>query len=285
MDSYILIDGSYFVFYRVFALLVWWKNAKPDIELVEPFKNEEFVAKFRSTFIGKIKEIIKNLDIKNVKKIIIGKDCPQSQIWRMPLHNKYKSGRNQTKNKESNIADFFKLTYAENLFIQGGADYIFEYNSLEADDCIALTTKYLLQKYKNDDVDENNITKNKIEIYIITSDQDYLQLACNEVKLYNLKYKLLTDSKNCKNDPQKDLFFKIVGGDKSDNISAIFKKCGPKTIEKCYDDKEFFHNKLEKEKEDGSFDKYELNKLLVDFNNIPKHLCQGFMNDILSNKI
>jgi hypothetical protein len=25
----------------------------------------------------------------------------------MPLHNKYKSGRNQTKNKESNIADFF----------------------------------------------------------------------------------------------------------------------------------------------------------------------------------
>ena len=42
MYSYILIDGSYFVFYRVFALLVWWKNAKPEIELVEPFKNEEF---------------------------------------------------------------------------------------------------------------------------------------------------------------------------------------------------------------------------------------------------
>jgi 5'-3' exonuclease len=268
-----LIDGSYFVFYRVFALLVWWKNAKPEIELVEPFKNEEFVAKFRSTFIGKIKEIIKNLDIKNVKKVIIGKDCPQSQIWRMSLHNEYKSGRNQTKNKESNIADFFKLTYAENLFIQAGADYIFEYNSLEADDCIALTTKYLLQK-----------AENKIEIFIITSDQDYLQLACNEVKLYNLKYKLLTDSKNCKNDPQKDLFFKIVGGDKSDNISPIFKKCGPKTIEKCYDDKDFFHNKLEKEKADGSLDKYELNKLLVDFNNIPKHLCEGFINNI-SNKI
>ena len=36
--NFVLIDGSYFVFYRVFDLLVWWKNAKPDIELVEQFK-------------------------------------------------------------------------------------------------------------------------------------------------------------------------------------------------------------------------------------------------------
>ena len=285
MSSYLLIDGSYFIFYRVYALLVWWKNAKPEIEIGEPFKNEEFVAKFRSTFIGKIKEIIKKLNIKNVKKVIIGKDCPQKEIWRMALHTTYKAGRNEIKNKESNVADFFRLTYDENLFIQAGADYIFEYNSLEADDCIALTTKYLLKKYEqNIEYNIENNIENNIEIYIITSDQDYLQLACNEVKIYNLKFKLLTDSKNCKNDPQKDLFFKIVSGDKSDNISAIFKKCGPKTIEKCYDDKDFFLNKLEKEKEDGSLDKYELNKLLVDFNNIPIHLVEGFI-DTISNKI
>jgi 5'-3' exonuclease len=225
--------------------------------------------------------VLNNFTMKLFNILFYNKQFKKENINELPNGILYLKGGDLTEDLKSfpnateyNIADFFKLTYAENLFIQAGADYIFEYNSLEADDCIALTTKYLLQKYKNN-----------IEIYIITSDQDYLQLACNEVKLYNLKYKLLTDSKNCKNDPQKDLFFKIVGGDKSDDISAIFKKCGPKTIEKCYDDKDFFHNKFEKEKEDGSLEKYELNKLLVDFNNIPKHLCQGFMHDILSNKI
>ena len=35
MMNFVLIDGSYFVFYRYFALNVWWKNAKsgdkPDV--------------------------------------------------------------------------------------------------------------------------------------------------------------------------------------------------------------------------------------------------------------
>ena len=273
MKSYLLIDGSYFIFYRVFALLVWWKNAKPEIELGDPFKNEEFKDKFRTTFLNKINEIIKKLKIKNINKIIIGKDCSQNEIWRMKLHNTYKSGRNEKKNIEANIGDFFKLTYNENLFIQAGADHIFEYNTLEADDCIALTTKYLLNKY------ENNI-ENNIEIYIITSDQDYLQLVSKNVKIYTLKYKLLTEAKTCKKDAKKDLFFKIVGGDKSDNIPSIFKKCGPKTIEKCFEDKDFFYNKLEKE--DGSLEKYELNKILIDFNNIPNELKNSFLDYIVN---
>ena len=31
MTNYILIDGSYFVFYRYYALLNWWKLAKKEI--------------------------------------------------------------------------------------------------------------------------------------------------------------------------------------------------------------------------------------------------------------
>ena len=50
MSKYILIDGSYFVFYRVFALQVWWKNVKPDEELINPFENMVFVEKYVSTF-------------------------------------------------------------------------------------------------------------------------------------------------------------------------------------------------------------------------------------------
>ena len=36
------------------------------------------------------------------------------------------------------------------------------------------------------------------------------------------------------------LFYKIVLGDKSDNILPIFKKCGPKTCEKYYENQELF---------------------------------------------
>tara|TARA_B110000037_G_C17055023_1_gene479405 strand:- start:538 stop:1362 length:825 start_codon:yes stop_codon:yes gene_type:complete len=269
MKHFLLIDGSYFIFYRVFALLIWWKNAKPDIPLEEPFKNAEFVDKFRTTFSTKIQDIIKKLKIKNIHKIIIGKDCTQSSIWRMNLFDTYKSGRDETKNKQSNIAEFFKMTYDEDLFINAGADYIFKYNSLEADDCIALTTKYLLNKYNQDE----------LLITIITSDHDYLQLVCDNVMIYNLKYKLLTDSKTCMKDPKKDLFFKIIGGDKSDNIKAVFKKCGPKTLEKCYSDTEFFNNKLNKE--ENALSLYELNKVLIDFNNIPTELVEGFQADVL----
>ena len=51
--NFIIIDGSYFVFFRYYALLNWFKLAKKDEEMEDPFKNETFVEKFRSTFISK----------------------------------------------------------------------------------------------------------------------------------------------------------------------------------------------------------------------------------------
>ena len=35
MKHYIFIDGSYFIFYRLFALKIWWKNAHPEEPLSE----------------------------------------------------------------------------------------------------------------------------------------------------------------------------------------------------------------------------------------------------------
>ena len=54
--NFIIIDGSYFVFFRYYALLNWFKLAKKDEDMEDPFKNETFVEKFRSTFISKMKE-------------------------------------------------------------------------------------------------------------------------------------------------------------------------------------------------------------------------------------
>ena len=74
MKNYILIDGSYFIFYRVFALQLWWKNARPEEPLNNPFENEEFVEKFKTTFKSKLQEIPKKFKMKDVT-MIVGKDC------------------------------------------------------------------------------------------------------------------------------------------------------------------------------------------------------------------
>lgn len=266
MTNYILIDASYFIFYRVFALHVWWKNAHPHEELVNPYENEEFVEKFKNTFKSKIEEIKKKLKIKDAK-IIIGKDCPQYQIWRMALHPSYKGGRNKEKNKEANVSSFFNLVYKEQLFEQAGVDIIVQLDKLEADDCLALTARHLYNKYED------------AQIYIITSDHDYIQLSNDRTYLYNLKFKSLLESKAYTGEPKRDLFYKIVLGDKSDNIPGVFDKCGKKTVEKCFEDPKFFETKLNKENKNLD---YQRNLQLINFDYIPSILVEIFYNDILT---
>ena len=55
----LLIDMSYFIFYRYYAICAWWKNAKPEIPLDLPEENIEFIEKFSKIFIDKLREIPK----------------------------------------------------------------------------------------------------------------------------------------------------------------------------------------------------------------------------------
>ena len=103
---------------------------------------------------------------------------------------------------------------------------------------------------------------------------DYLQLASERIKLYDLKYKDLTNSKNSFNDARKDLFCKIVTGDKSDNIPSVLPKCGMKTASKFYDNKELFEDRLNIT--DGARERYERNKLIIDFDRILIELINNF---------
>jgi 5'-3' exonuclease len=64
-------------------------------------------------------------------------------------------------------------------------------------------------------------------------------------------------------------------GDSSDNIPSVIKKCGPKTALKCFENPEYFEERLKKE---NAYDIYERNKTLVDFNNIPENLVNDFIN-------
>jgi 5'-3' exonuclease len=263
IQNFIFVDSSYFVFYRFYAILAWCKLAKKE-GIENPIENAEFVEKFKKTFIEKLEEIPKKLKIEN-PIIIVAKDCPRETIWRMKHMPSYKGNRVYN----GNIGSFFELAYKEDLFMKGGAQKIIKYPTLEADDCIAIMARGINETFKKVDDYDAHIT-------IITSDMDYLQLASDNIEIYDLKYNKLTEKKSSYNCPKKDLFVKILTGDKSDNIKGVFKKCGPKTACKYYDDEELFRQKLETE---GAMERYLLNKKLIDFDEIPIDLVQSFKSN------
>jgi 5'-3' exonuclease len=131
--------------------------------------------------------------------------------------------------------------------------------------------KYLLAKYSQEGIC-------RCQIYIITSDRDYLQLNAPNVHLFNLAYKNIAENKSSTGNPIIDLQIKIIMGDCSDNIPSVFPKCGPKTAQKCIDNPDFFQKKIDENPE--HIKQYELNKLLVDFKNIPEELQEEFIASI-----
>lgn len=268
-STFIFIDGSYFNFYRYFSLMNWWRNAYPEEPLEDPFQNEKFVEKFRKTFIENVQQIAKKLGIsKEIEPIlIVGKDCKREHIWRTELFPQYKANRANGKEDGFMGGPFFKMAYEEELFIKGGAKAILKHGKLEADDCIAISVKLLTAKYPD------------CNIYVITSDKDYLQLNSHNVHLFNLAFKNIAENKSSTGNPKSDLEIKIIMGDTSDNIPSVFPKCGPKTAQKCLDDPEFFKKKMANNSD--YYKQYELNKKLVDFDSIPQELVDEFLKTIV----
>lgn len=262
--NFILIDGSYYCFYRFYAISAWFKRAWPDVPLTSAIENIDFVETYMKTFVAKIKELPKKLRIEN-PIIIVAKDCPREKIWRNAYFSKYKEKR--VYDDSFMGGPFFKMAYeGKELFRQAGVKAILFHPQLEADDCIAITARHIYEKYPD------------AKIAIITSDTDYLQLICDRISLYNLKHNPVNTSKNSCGNAEKDLFCKILMGDKSDNIPGVFAKCGIKTALKCFDDRTFFERRLLKE---NSGEKFKRNTKLIDFTQIPSELVEEFKSEIL----
>ena len=259
--NYILIDGSYYTFYRLFALINWWKLSHQDEPCENLHGDPEFIQKFKQIFVSKLLEIPKKLKLnKEIPvKFIVSLDCRRCNIWRNDIYPDYKSTRSDYSDASNKPGPFFQMVYDEQLFqnIPNIDISVIQHPKLEADDCLAITSKYLASKYDNRN------------IYIITSDTDYLQLIQNNIHLYNLKFKTVNTTKNSFNDPQKDLLYKIIIGDKSDNIPSVFPKCGPKKTQMYMNNPEIFKQDLDKF---NAHNKYQMNCTLIDFNNIPNEL-------------
>lgn len=271
--EFVLIDGSWYIFNKYFATISYFKQKNKDkhFELGDPTKNEEFINDFKISFLETIKKLDETLNIRN-PTIIVGKDCKRRNIWRMELYKDYKSNRKD----HPYLSFFFKLAYEE-LYKEAGVNKILTHDKLEADDCIALYTKFLSDKYHN------------CKIKIMTTDADYFQLIKSNIEIIKpAKRKELTDpytfiSTNIDNcDPEEQLFCKICSGDKSDNIQNIFPGCGPKTAAKLFKDKLLFKKILNDKVKVKEI--YDLNEKLIDMKNIPDYIKKEFYKTNFSNK-
>ena len=271
MRLYILVDASYYCFYRYHALLQWWRNARADQPLEVPVENEEFVSKFCETFTSKLEEIPakvakvllpeeKRMSAKRLKELFdvhiwAARDCRRQEIWRMELFPDYKGTRDHSKFQGGPL---FQIAYERDLFHSGGVEFIMKGPRLEADDCIATAIK------------EIRLRDKEAIIAIIANDHDYLQLTGQKVRLIDLKYNDLSMKKGTVRDGRMELFVKTLMGDASDNIPAAFPKCGPKTAERCFNDALYLTALLDKNK--GSRERLALNARLIDMKYIPAQL-------------
>lgn len=248
----VLIDNSYYIFNRYFATIRWFKQKNSDIDLNPDtiIQNKEFMIAFIKHFDTDIKKIISKF--KTIKdNIIFCIDCPRALIWRNSIYDKYKQTRIKKDNFNSDIFNIFEEYIISNNF------KICKYDCLEADDIV-----YLIQKKLN----------NYNKIIIITNDNDYLQMYSSNVKIFNMQFKDLSLKINY--NPYTELLLKIIIGDKSDNIPKILnglKKDTALNIALMND-----NDRLNFLKSNNIIDIFNLNKKLIDFNEIPENIIKNF---------
>lgn len=260
MKPLILIDTSYTSFYRFFATIRWYSFAYPEEFKIlkidnkyDWFTNDIFIQKYEKMYLESISKLIKK-KIFNNSNIIFCMDTPKEKLWRINIQNDYKSGRCDLslKHNYKTTFDYTYNTMIPKIIEQNKNIHKIRLEEVEADDIIAAICMYLYQEIPTQ------------EIYLVSGDADFLQLGRDNLIFINYKQKksfILTLE-----EAKISLRNKIINGDKSDCIPGIFpKRVNKKKILES-DFKLFDYLELNP----ISKMQYEKNKLIIDFNNIPK---------------
>jgi len=261
----ILIDQSYYIFNRYYATYSWYKRQEnnEDFDYENIDENNTFILAFFRHFDNDMNKLIKKF--KTIKSnIIFCIDCSRCDIWRNEIYPNYKL----TRTKKSNFNSIIFILF-QNYISNYNYNYC-SYDKLEADDITYLLHKKILEEINN------------AKIVIITNDSDYLQMYGNSTIIQNMQFKDL--SLRIKNNPKIELEFKIIYGDKSDNIQKIQTGLNKDNALKIA-------MMTEKERNEylckyNLMNKYNLNRKLVDLSYIPEILMKAFYNkyNIINNR-
>jgi 5'-3' exonuclease len=219
-EPVMLVDTSYWLYHRFFALRNWYHRAYPD-KVKEPnfnnadydwFNDEIFITKYKKLFIENLKQICKKFNI-IIKNIVFCIDCSHKNIWRLHHNTEYKGTRQESHKKNKfnsfNIFQYIKTDFLVKEQNKYGYKILQHYRS-EADDIIGLLAPYLVR---------NNWEK----VYILANDNDYLQICCDNITLLDGHGKILNKTTQ---QGEKYLISKILLGDISDNIKYCLINCG-----------------------------------------------------------
>lgn len=197
----VVLDGHNLVFRTIFPAAS--EMAKMDTE------DTTFVY-WKTMFLNSLKNVVEKF---KPTRFVMTIDDKES--WRKSVYKLYKANRKAA--RDSSQVDFEKFfpimqTFLEDLQTAFPNMEIIKVSGAEGDDIIAVLCE--LVPYK---------------VTIISTDKDLYQLqSFKNVKQYNPVEKKFCQVLN----PQTTLEVKIIGGDKNDNIPAIFPRCGLKTVEK-----------------------------------------------------
>lgn len=265
MSNIILVDSSYTSFHRFFATLRWFSFSNKEIykeykddNKYDWSKNEIFFEKYKKMYLESIIKLVGKKNY-NDSKVVFCMDCPQSNIWRNKYKKDYKGGRIDLSEK-ANFKPTFEYTYKfliPNLVKNNKHIFSMKQDKIEADDVIALCTKYIRKKHPN------------LKIYLVSGDQDFYQLGYPN--LFFCDYKKKEHLNFTREEAKEKLLEKIIMGDKSDNICSIF----PKNIKLSKKQKDLIKSskiELKKYLKNNKDPKeiFKLNKILINFNYIPK---------------
>jgi 5'-3' exonuclease len=269
----LFVDLGYASFYRFYATKTWYKFSHPeeDINSIVWEDNEEFMTKFEKMFIESLDNVRKSLNI-NWENVILAKDCARNTIWRLEYYDQYKKTREAAQIKSGFNGHNVFRHISKNIIPKLVSEYkvkTIRSDNAEADDVVACLTKIF----------------NIDQIYILANDTDYLQITSDRVHLIDFKCK----ERKCE-DSKRELWFKILGGDTSDNIPSCiidqkiiypsrnsrFIKCSKKVINEIMN----WDNWMEKVKMDNMIENNQqiLNEKIISFDNIPINIY----NDVLA---
>ena len=205
----LIIDTSYTSFYCFFKTKRWHDKQYPERrDVVDWHLEKTFMERYETNYLKLFDNIMKK-NLIEWADVVFVKDCYRDCVWRRSVYSEYKATREKN-NRHFTGGLVFKETHARILpkFEERGAKMI-KVATAEADDIIAVLCGCL---------------RDSRTILLVSKDSDYFQLVePGRIYLINVHNKLLKN-RYTTGHKQADLLYKILNGDKSDNVPGCLSR-------------------------------------------------------------
>ena len=276
----IIVDASYFQYFCIFGSVNEFEKRYPELatEWIKPpaecdqdnlpdlLNCAEYRKVLRSYVMNKLQSLediaqsnfSDEIDSCEQVDIIFACDDKLKKNFRLDLYPQYKANRLVVKRSYhvDTIKDYIKNVLYKELQLEENYGYKFiTVDGAEGDDVIATFMKHFAKDY--------------VGSILIASDRDFLQL--DNVREFDLYGKEAERKLGDEIVSAEDfLLGKILMGDKSDNISQVFLRCGPKTALSLVKNKDELNKRLIESA--TATEKYNLNKKIIAFSETPSEL-------------